>query len=295
MRNTYCLGLGLAAAIAAGWWLLREPAHEAPPALHEAGRPAAQTLPVRAPDRPAGVATTGVNSAAMRSAFETAPNYAAFIQDALQRPAEGGRFYALLAWNRCEEISGTRPNAGPHPDSDAGNRERARQAFAALTQRCEGVKGQFPDQIAFWKLVALTNARGTPDALLIERGPALLAASMAHSEEDLKRAYGTGDPYLIASTFEVNADFFSARLDKEFADGQNRSILYASAAAASCEFMQNCQTQLQPMLYCVASDHCAHLDYRDFLREDLEPAQRTLYDRTRNAILQHLKNRTIPG
>ena len=231
----------------------------------------------------------------MRARFETTPNYAAFIQDALQRPGEGGRFYALIAWNRCEEIAGTRINTGPHPDSDVGNRERARQAFDALIQRCAGVKGQFPDQVAFLKALKLSNARGVPDALLIDRGPMILSASPEHSAADLKRAYGTGDPYLIAGTLEFNADYVAEGLGKAFAAGQNRDVLYRAAAAAGGELVQNCQDHVQPILYCVATDNCAHLDYRDYLRDDLEPEQRALFDKARAVLLQHMKAATIPG
>ena len=55
---------------------------------------------------PSGQAGTEQNmrSARMRSEFENATRYLDFIQQAMSRPQEGGKFYALLAWRRCNDL-----------------------------------------------------------------------------------------------------------------------------------------------------------------------------------------------
>jgi hypothetical protein len=144
------------------------------------------------------------------------------------------------------------------------------------------------------KALKLSNARGTPDALLIERFPALMAASLPQSEDDLKRAFGTGDAYLMAATLEINADHFAARLGGEFADGKNRGVLFAAAAAAGCEFIGNCQDHVQAIMYCAANKACASLDLRDYLRVEIDAPQRALFDKTSGVFLRHLMAKTIP-
>jgi len=53
--------------------------------------------------------------AAMRARFDSTTNYAAFIEDVMQRSTEGGLFYAELAFQRCQAI--TAMQARPDADS----------------------------------------------------------------------------------------------------------------------------------------------------------------------------------
>src|ERR1700748_872296 len=73
-----------------------------------------------------------VRSAAMRAEFEGAPSYVDFIARARSRPQEGGKFYALLAWKRCNDLNQHKGIAAEHTGSDGFH-----DAAAALIEGIE--------------------------------------------------------------------------------------------------------------------------------------------------------------
>jgi len=224
------------------------------------------------------------SSAGMRNRFERAPNYAAFIQDAMERPDEGGRFYALIAWHRCALPVSADPKA-PLTGS-AQRRLQAEGAIADLQQRCSGVKAQFPDELSFMRAMKIANSRGKPDLLLIERGALLSQTSREAAAGDITRAVGTGDPYLIAATVEINAGYYAEEIDPRFASGKHRPLLYLAAAAMSCEVVGDCDSALGLLAPCAGGGLCAHADYRDFLRDGLDQDERALFEHARKALLR---------
>lgn len=224
---------------------------------------------------------------AMRVKFENAPNYAAFIHDGMQRPTEGGRFYALLAYHRCAELAtvdlGLKPKAGTRLDA----RARAVKKLGDLKMRCSGVKQQFPDDMTLMRALKASNARGTPDVLLIEQS-ALASTSHGSGLDHLQRAKNSGDRYLLAATLEMSVEDVAESIDPSYGQGRNRSTLFMAASAAACEIVGNCRESLGLLIPCVSGETCKFDDYRDFLRAGLPVQSRSLFDKTRKALLQRV-------
>lgn len=235
--------------------------------------------------------TAPAPSAAMRARFESAGNYAAFIHDAMQRPSEGGRFYALMAFEKCREILRVELPAGE--STAAGPRATAIAGLRALRQRCEGVPQQFPDEAIVAAALRYANARGTPDVLFAERG-LLLPTSPETSAADMARAYASNDPYLIAATLDSNLDFFAHKLGDEYRDGGEQGTLYLAMAAARCEITGDCSNSYRAWIQCVSAPACSSTDYRVMIRTSLPPESRDLYDRTLNRLLEFSSHRALP-
>jgi len=226
--------------------------------------------------------TAPAPSAAMRARFESAGNYAAFIQDAMQRPSEGGRFYALMAFEKCREVAALA--AAPVLEGKPDAVTSARKVVADLTQRCRGVMEQFPSEHSFTEALRYSNARD-PDALLIERGT-LRPATREASESDIARALATQDPYFIAATMDANLDFVTDQLGPEFRNGQEQALLYQAMAVASCEIVGNCKGHYRLALFCAAGEPCLHTDFAAYVKQGVPAGSLQLYERTLNRILQ---------
>lgn len=218
----------------------------------------------------------------MRARFETASNYAAFIHDAMSRPSEGGRFYAQLAHIRCMEAGSAKLDAAVPSVAHPARQAEALRFAAALQERCAGVAEQFPDTATFWRALKHSNARGTPDQLLMIP----LMASSQSGGEDLRRAQELGDPYLLAATLEVNVEQVAESIDPAYAEGRNREVLFTAAGAAACEIVGDCRDNWRLKFFCAVGGHCEFDDYRDFARAGLAPGQRPLFDTTLKALVK---------
>ncbi len=223
-------------------------------------------------------------SAVIRKEFENATNYAAFIQTALLRPKEGGRFYALIAYHRCSEVANVELPP-PVPDGLVADTlfEKGYRRINEIRQACSGVQSQYQDQFTFMR--SIRDAKGEPDALLVERGflgPATREGSLA----DLELARDSGDNYFLAATLEANVDYLGEYLDKAYANGQNRTVLYAAASAAACEIAGTCKFGLGVMIPCVSGGICQFDDHRDLIRMNLSPELRAQFDRTRMGLVK---------
>lgn len=273
MRHRFTLAIFVALLASSGAvYYLQAPAPAANP-IKTPG-PAAPAIAAPLPHSaksPAAPAATKALTAAMRKRFETSPNYAAFIQDAMQRPLEGGRFYAILAYHRCDSLTGIEAkHFSMHAQS--AKRDRSITVVRDLMQRCEGVKDHFPDLRAVIPRLKLDNARGVPDVLLIERG-LLTQTEEKEAFHDLGRALATGDPYLIAVTLELNIDHFAALKGKGYDQAVHGSPLYIATAGAVCEITNTCENNLQLHMMCAAGGHCEHTDFRDHLRQGMTADQ----------------------
>ena len=107
----------------------------------------------------------------MRSEFEDAGHYLDFIQRALGHPQEGGKFYALLAWRRCNDLNAHQAVASAHTGDDAF-RDRAAALVEDVGKRCSGVLETYPDAQAVYRLA--TEQRGVPDVLPPSEGRGLV-------------------------------------------------------------------------------------------------------------------------
>ena len=102
----------------------------------------------------------------------------------------------------------------------------------------------------------------------------------------MQRARTSGDPYLLAVTLDMNVEFLAEGIDSAYSGGRNRPTLFAASAAAACEIIGNCRDNIQLMIPCVSGGECKHHDLRDFLRDGLDPEARSLYDKTKAALLK---------
>jgi hypothetical protein len=287
MKNARWLGL-CAAAVSIGLLisLLIRPEEEAPSprATYQAGvarnsqEPAANPAPLTAQ-------VTGSDAQKAfertRTRFRSSMAYAAFIQDAMQRPDEGGRFYALLAYRRCREAAAI--PAGAVLDGRPEAIAVAQQTFGALKQRCNGVLDQFPNERDLIAALMHSNARN-PDALLIERG-SVKPSTKEQSRNDIRRAFDTHDPYLIAATLDANIDFIADHLGPEFSNGREQALLYLAMAGARCEIIGECQDNYLLALSCAGGEKCIHTNFDDYVRHGVPAESRSLYDRTRARII----------
>lgn len=221
----------------------------------------------------------------MRERFENARNYAAFIQDAITRPEQGGRFYALLAYFRCQQASAYPLDRVVANGIRGELRTRASEFMRDLQQRCAGVKPQFADEATFLRTLEHANARGTPDMLLIERG-LLSPATPETALGDVRRAVASGDPYLIASTLELNADHVAHLLDPPYQGSNDPHLYYMATISAVCEILGNCSNSLDFQLSCLTSGFCEPADLREQMRTALDEKSRPLFDRTRISLLK---------
>lgn len=227
----------------------------------------------------------GIRPAAppMQEKFERTPNYAAFIQDAMQRPEEGGRFFATLAYIRCQEVAAIKLAVADSGAEHADRRESARQEILALKQRCAGVAAQFPSELTFMAAIKQANSRGAADKLLAPGG-LLPAKSREAAMAEIQRARGSGSSYLTAAALEINVEHFAEALSPAFANGHQRDVLFRAAAATACEITGTCLESLWVLVPCMREGDCEQADLRDFLRAGLDQASQQLFDETRRKI-----------
>lgn len=230
---------------------------------------------------------TAALTEAMRARFETAPNYAAFIHDAMQRPLEGGRFYAFIAYNRCQEIAAIDPKHFQQNDPSP-RRDKAIGFIKDLMGRCEGVRDHFPDAGVFFRRLIIANAKGIPDALLNQRG---ISASTTKAEavNDIGRAVASGDPILTAATIESNAHHLAELFMPGYKPSQHQGMVHLASAAAACEIAKSCEGHLWIQIMCATGQECRHTDLRDFLRDGLTGDQARAFDAIKRALLKHGK------
>ena len=192
------------------------------PARPTAAAVAVPAAPATSP-LPAPLAEPGRRTARMRAEFEGATDYLAFIQVALGRPQEGGKFYALLAWERCD--------ARRSDDAD---------------KRCAGVKTQYPDLQTLYRVA--TELRGGRDALLPDNGRGFVSpVTRETAQADVDAAIRSGDRYAIAHAMNANRQF----LDLAGSDGAPRA-----ADGAACTAEGGCREAIDKALACATADDC---------------------------------------
>lgn len=204
---------------------------------------------------------------AMRTEFERTPNYAAFIQDALRRPEEGGAFYASFAFNRCQELAALEPKHFVRGEQSP-RRDKAITQVKALMERCIGVTNEYAD------------------ALVIERG-ALKAARKSEVLNDVQRAIATGDAYMLAVTVEVNSDPLTELSIPGYDPVQHGRVANLAAGAAACEIAKECHEHLWLQIMCATGQTCQFSDLTAFFRDGLSGAEMRHFDTIKLALLKH--------
>ena len=243
---------------------------------------------------PASAATAGTEqggrSTRLRSEFENATSDVEFIARAIGRPLEGGKFYAMLAWKRCDQLAQHAGVAATHAGSQAFV-ERAMARVQAMGRRCAGVPATYPDAMALYKVA--TEQRGGRDALMPENGRGLVApASRQTANADIDAALRTGDRWAAAEALRDNADFLDVG-NSTGDDGVDRQLREWAAETVACELVGSCRGGVEVSLHCVGSGDCVHDDLRDVIVAKVPEAQRIIFDTMLAGL--HERMGLVPG
>ena len=226
-------------------------------------------------------------AAALRAQFETAASYLDFIGQALQRPQEGGGFYALLARRRCERL-GRPAGAAGEPTGSAAFHDAAVARVADLQKRCAGVIDTYPDAAALYGRALERGGAGDP--LLPAGGRGLAAPAMrATADADLDAALQTGDPWAAAEILRANAGLLDAGNSTGDAAVDRRLREWACQVVA-CELVDACRPGIEASLHCVDTGECTQDDDRDLVLAQVPEAQRIIFD----TVLAALRQRMAP-
>lgn len=201
----------------------------------------------------------------------------------MQRPMQGGRYFALLAYIRCQEVTTLRFDDSTTVPEQL-EYERAKSKLSEWKRRCEGVGAQYPSESAFMSAIRVSNAKGKPDALL-PAGGILVQGNREGAARELDRAVASREPYLIAATIETHIESLVNKLSPQFARDENRRILQLATTAAVCEIVGDCEGGYSVTVLCATAKDCRYNDYRDWLASGLSPDERKLYDEARAAIV----------
>lgn len=224
----------------------------------------AQTRPLRAGRGGLAGATPTPRPPAspLISAFESAGNLRAFIADALQHPAQGGVFYALVALAECRGRQGV---DGDLPSDVARERSHAelsqRLAWVNLSERrCASL---IPDDLADSRiddLFALGVAQGDP-LVLAYRGwlDAIEQGSVHDLIEAMQRVLASADPALLQWVAAAGSLYLiGGRSTSSPADEMSIRRRLDAWALLPCELGADCsRPDLGAASPCIAAAHCA--------------------------------------
>lgn len=213
----------------------------------------------------------GGRSAKIRAEFEGAASYADFIQQAMNRPQEGGRFYAMLAWKRCNDVARQRGGSPVHVGED-GVYEAAASLVDDIGKRCTGVLEAWPGVQSLYD--AAMASRGGRDLLVPVDGRGIVSpAGRATAGADIDAALRSGDRRAVAEALQGNAGFVDAGRPTGD-DSADRQLHELGAEIVGCELVGDCRGGLQSALHCVGTGDCTHDDYRDVVRSQVPDDQK---------------------
>jgi hypothetical protein len=224
-------------------------------------------------------------SAKMRSEFENATDYLAFIAQAMSRPQEGGKFYSLLAWKRCNDLT-RHKGAVPMVSGNEGFHDGAPALIEDIEKRCTGVLETYPGIQALYAVAM--EQRGGKDFLLPVNGRGIVAPTgRATASADIDAALKTGDRWAAAEALENNADFVDVG-NSAGDDGTDRQLHEWGAEVVACELVGSCRGGVQASLHCVGTGDCAHDDYRDVIRDRVPDARKGMFDTMVDGMRQRM-------
>jgi hypothetical protein len=257
---------------------------------------AATAAPVAAHESPGVLPSTQAGTermsrtAAMRGEFENAARYVDFIQQAMSRPQEGGKFYALMAWKRCSELAAEPVVATTHTGSDAVH-DAALALAQDLVKRCGGVLEAWPTLEALYKVVA--EQRGGRDFLLPEDGRGIVVPGRRESANaDIDAALKSGDRWAAAAALQANVGFLdvgNSTGDEAF----DRQLRELGAEIVACELVGDCRGGVAVALHCASSGDCVHDDWRDVVLAQVPDTQRVIFDTMLSGL--HARVGLAPG
>jgi hypothetical protein len=214
-------------------------------------------------------------SARMRTEFETTTNYLEFIGKAMSRPQEGGKFYAMLAWKRCNDLHQHAGVAPTHTGNDAFY-DGALALVQDIEKRCTGVLETYPDVVTLYKIAV--EQRGGKDFLLPENGRGIVTpTARQNANADIDAALRSGDRWAAAEALQNNADFLDVG-NSAGDDGVDRQLHEWAAETVACELVSSCRGGVEVSLHCVGTGDCAHDDYRDVILSKVPDTHRMVFD-----------------
>jgi hypothetical protein len=113
----------------------------------------------------------------------------------------------------------------------------------------------------------------------------LAGYSWQQGDAGLQRALELRDPYLSAATLGRDSFYFVQKIDPAFLNSAKEHVAYMAGAAAACEIVGDCVDSYLVMTPCLAGGICNHSDFREFLRADLDPQARILFDKAKRSLL----------
>jgi hypothetical protein len=229
-------------------------------------------------------------SARMRTEFENAPNYLEFIAQAMSRPQEGGKFYALLAWRRCNDLNRHKGAADTHTGNDAFH-DGALALIQDIEKRCTGVQEAYADIQALYSVAM--DQRGGRDLLMPAGGRGIVVPSGRDTANaDIDAAIRTADRWAEAEALQNNVDFLDMG-NSAGDDGVDRQLHEWGAEIVACELVSSCRGGIEVSLHCVGTGDCAHDDYRDVVRAEVPDTHKVLFDTMLEGL--HLRMGLTPG
>jgi hypothetical protein len=236
---------------------------------------------------PSGTAGTEQNTrtARMRTEFENASSYLDFIAQAMGRPQEGGKFYALLAWRRCNDLNQHKGVAETHTGDDAF-RDGALALIQDIEKRCGGVQETYADIQALYTVAM--EQRGGRDLLMPANGRGIVVPSGRDTANiDIDAAIKTADRWAQAEALQNNADFLDVG-NSAGDDGVDRQLHEWGAEIVACELVSTCRGGIEVSLHCVGTGDCAHDDYRDVIRAKVPDTHRIVFDTMLEGLHQRM-------
>jgi len=224
-------------------------------------------------------------TAKMRSEFENATNDLDFIAQAMSRPQEGGKFYALLAWKRCNDLT-KHKHATPFVGGNEAFHDGAAALIEDIEKRCTGVLETYPTIQSLYDVAM--EQRGGRDFLLPVDGRGIVAPTGRDTAKgDIDAALKTGDRWAAAEALENNADFVDAG-NSAGDDGMDRQLHEWGAEIVACELVGNCRGGVQASLHCLGTGDCAHDDYRDVIRDQVPDTRKGVFDTLVDGMRQRM-------
>ena len=215
-------------------------------------------------------------TAKMRTEFETAPSYLEFIGRAIGRPQEGGKFYAMLAWKRCNDLTQHKGVAPTHTGSDAFH-DGALALVQDIEKRCTGVLETYPDIVALYKIAV--EQRGGRDFLMPADGRGIVTptsrqnAQRGHRRGTAARATAGPRPRRCRTT----PTSWTSAIPRA-TTASTASCTNGAAEIVACELVSSCRGGVEVSLHCVGTGDCVHDDYRDVVLGKVPESHRMVYD-----------------
>jgi hypothetical protein len=224
-------------------------------------------------------------SAKMRGEFESATGYLDFIQQAMSRPQEGGKFYAMLAWKRCNDVARQRGGSPVHVGEDAVY-EAAAALVEDVAKRCAGVLDTYPSAQSVYDVAM--DQRGGKDLLVPVDGRGIVSPTgRATAGADIDAALRSGDRRAAAEALQSNAEFVDAG-SPSGDDGADRQLHELGAEIVGCELIGDCRGGVRSALHCVGTGDCTHEDWRDVIRSQVPEASQGALDAVVSGMRQRM-------